>query len=154
MLGSVLSYGSTMKNLTVSWTYKKQPVSMGTSSLSHILDLKEVLPKWVTIGFSTTTGLYVEGHTINSWEFSSSLDADKVVSKKGLSKHFIALISSGVFFFILLLGICIWIWKMKCKRTKGRSTDNECISVDTDLEKELLPKDFPTKKGLQPQMAL
>ena len=50
-------------------------VPNGNSSLSYIVDLKTILPEWVSVGFSGATGLVTELHTILSWSFSSTLDA-------------------------------------------------------------------------------
>ncbi|XP_015884251.1 L-type lectin-domain containing receptor kinase IX.1-like [Ziziphus jujuba] len=142
MADVVISYSATTRNLSVSWEYRaeKQPVP---SSVSHIIDLMEVLPEWVTIGFSAATGLDYERHTISSWEFTSSLDAKKLGRKKGVMRpHVIALIVVGAFFFMLLFGICIGrsvIWKMMSKR---RWFADKPISVDWDLERGALPKRF------------
>ncbi|XP_027367619.1 mannose/glucose-specific lectin Cramoll-like [Abrus precatorius] len=43
-------------------------------SLSQVIDLRTVLPEWVSVGFSGSTGLFVEVHKIQSWSFSSSFD--------------------------------------------------------------------------------
>ena len=40
-------------------------------SLSHVIDLKTVLPEWVSVGFSGATGDFIERHDILSWTFSS-----------------------------------------------------------------------------------
>ncbi|PNX69313.1 L-type lectin-domain containing receptor kinase IX.1-like protein, partial [Trifolium pratense] len=42
-----ISYNSTTKNLTVFLTYAKNPTFQGNSSLSHVIDLSEVLPEYV-----------------------------------------------------------------------------------------------------------
>ncbi|PIN26207.1 Serine/threonine protein kinase [Handroanthus impetiginosus] len=66
-------YNSTTRNLSVFWSYGNNP----NSSLFYQIDLKEVLPQWVIVGISAATGTYVERHTVESWEFSSSLDIDE-----------------------------------------------------------------------------
>ncbi|KAF2285312.1 hypothetical protein GH714_042354 [Hevea brasiliensis] len=43
-------------------------------SLSRLVDLREVLPEWATIGISAATGASIELHSILSWEFYSSLE--------------------------------------------------------------------------------
>lgn len=47
----------------------------GNSSLYYVIDLREFLPEWVGIGFSVSTGDWVEIHNILSWSFESSLEA-------------------------------------------------------------------------------
>ncbi|GJT39742.1 concanavalin A-like lectin/glucanase superfamily protein [Tanacetum coccineum] len=51
-----VSYNATTKNLSVFWTYERNPNFQGNSSLSYQVDLKEVLPSWVTIGITASTG--------------------------------------------------------------------------------------------------
>ncbi|KAL6512954.1 hypothetical protein OROHE_019744 [Orobanche hederae] len=63
-------YNSTEKNLTVFWSY----CGARNSSLNYEIDLKEALPQWVTVGITAATGVEVERHTIQSWEFGSTLD--------------------------------------------------------------------------------
>ena len=41
-------------------------VPNGNSSLSYIVDLKTILPEWVSVGFSGATGVVTELHTILS----------------------------------------------------------------------------------------
>ena len=53
------------------------PAFSWTSSLSCIVDLT-ILPEWVSVGFSATTGAVTEFHTIFSWSFSSTFEAGDV----------------------------------------------------------------------------
>ncbi|KAF2283872.1 hypothetical protein GH714_016705 [Hevea brasiliensis] len=59
-------------NSLSSSTYTRWNVTLHTEIM-----LMEVLPEWVTIGFSAATRDYVERHAILSWEFSSSLETDE-----------------------------------------------------------------------------
>ena len=68
-----ISYNSSTKNQSVFLTYVDNPIFGGNSSLSYIVDLKNVLPEWVRVGFSAATGQWIEIHTIHSWSFYSSL---------------------------------------------------------------------------------
>ncbi|KAI7990179.1 L-type lectin-domain containing receptor kinase IX.1 [Camellia lanceoleosa] len=45
------------------------------SSISFVVDLKTMLPEWVTIGFSAATGLFFEKNNIKSWTFNSTLQS-------------------------------------------------------------------------------
>ena len=72
-----VSYDSTSQNLSVFLTYATKPVFGWNSNLSYIVDLTN-LPEWVSVGFSATTGLATELHTILSWTFSSTLEAGDV----------------------------------------------------------------------------
>ncbi|GJW96508.1 zinc finger, CCHC-type containing protein [Tanacetum coccineum] len=46
---------------------------LDNNSLSYNADLRQVLPEWVTIGFSGTTGVAIERHIIQYWEKHSSV---------------------------------------------------------------------------------
>lgn len=67
-------YDAATKNLSAFWNYGLSSNFTGNSSLSYQIDLREVLPEWVSIGFSAATGRYLEQNVLKSWEFSSSLD--------------------------------------------------------------------------------
>ncbi|CAM8879293.1 unnamed protein product [Rhodiola kirilowii] len=69
-----VTYNSTTHNLCVFLTYAENPVFSGNSSLCHIIDLRTVLPETIIVGFSASTGIAVELHTILSWDFNSSLE--------------------------------------------------------------------------------
>ncbi|KAF3958096.1 hypothetical protein CMV_016955 [Castanea mollissima] len=68
-----VSYDSTSQILSVFLTYATEP----PISLSSIVDLT-ILPEWVSVGFSATTGMSIELHTIPSWSFNSTLEAGNV----------------------------------------------------------------------------
>ncbi|KAL7227541.1 hypothetical protein ACSBR1_022404 [Camellia fascicularis] len=70
-----ISYDSSSQNLSVIFTgsINNQRIK---SSLSYLVDLREYLSEWVTIGFSAATGRYFEKHTIKSWQFNSTLQID------------------------------------------------------------------------------
>ncbi|KAG4401680.1 hypothetical protein GLYMA_02G042900v4 [Glycine max] len=72
---ALITYNASAKLLAVSWFF--EGTSSGftpNDSLSHQIDLMEILPKWVTVGFSGATGSSKEENVIHSWEFSPNLD--------------------------------------------------------------------------------
>ncbi|KAG5534333.1 hypothetical protein RHGRI_022458 [Rhododendron griersonianum] len=80
-----VSYNSSTTTLSVYLTYKENPVFQGNHIiLSHVVDLKKVLPEWVNVGFSAATGSGVEIHNIVSWNFNSTLE-DGVVGSPTLA---------------------------------------------------------------------
>nr|POE51014.1 l-type lectin-domain containing receptor kinase ix.1 [Quercus suber] len=111
-------YNSSTKNLSVSWKYQTTSNAQENTSLFYEIDLMKVLPQWVKVGFSATTGSYVERHTLQSWEFSSSLDIKETNGKNAKTKRFVVglavsggvLIVGAIFAFVVLL-----IWKGKKK---------------------------------------
>lgn len=140
-----ITYNSTTKNLSVFWSYGTGP----NSSLSYPIDLKEVLPQWVNIGFSAATGINVERHTLESWEFRSSLDIKESNGGKGRKIGLIAgltatgliLISIGLLLFIIL------------KRKRRQTITNKppppeatsLTSFNDDLERGAGPRGFSYK---------
>ncbi|KAL4637807.1 hypothetical protein ACB092_03G103000 [Castanea dentata] len=76
-----ISYNSTTKILSVFLTYADNPVFSGNFSLSYIVDLRIVLPEWVSVGLSVATGAYTETNTILSWSFNSTSELVDGVSQ-------------------------------------------------------------------------
>ncbi|KAH7861722.1 hypothetical protein Vadar_029908 [Vaccinium darrowii] len=66
-------YDSTTKTLSVNLSYEEYPNLEQYYNLScRPLDLQNVLPEWVRVGFSGATGTGVEKYNILSWSFDSS----------------------------------------------------------------------------------
>ncbi|KAJ0076377.1 hypothetical protein Patl1_34376 [Pistacia atlantica] len=68
-----INYNSSTKNLSVEFTGFRN----GTIVKQHLdykVDLRLYLPEFVTFGFSGASGNATATHTVNSWEFSSSLE--------------------------------------------------------------------------------
>lgn len=73
---ATISYNSSTQMLLVIVTYNDiddDPYSIEKLSVSSIVDLRDVLPSKVAVGFSAATGSSVELHEILSWDFSSNL---------------------------------------------------------------------------------
>ncbi|PIN03724.1 Serine/threonine protein kinase [Handroanthus impetiginosus] len=133
-------YNSTTRNLSVFWSYGNGP----NSSLFYHIDLKEVLPQWVTVGFSAATGLYVERHTLESWEFSSSLDIDE--SNKKTRRKIGLIIGLTLLGCVLIagVGVAFVLWR----KHKGVVVDKNnpeatsLTSINDDLERGAGPRRF------------
>ncbi|RYQ92762.1 hypothetical protein Ahy_B09g098991 isoform A [Arachis hypogaea] len=69
VLNVLISYNPTTKTLTVVATYPDGQ----RFELSHVVDLRTVLPEWVRVGFSAASGQLYETHNLASWSFTSSL---------------------------------------------------------------------------------
>ncbi|GFP86854.1 L-type lectin-domain containing receptor kinase ix.1 [Phtheirospermum japonicum] len=111
-------------------------------SLSYEVDLRNILPEYVTFGFSAATGALFERHNVRSWQFSSSLEInatseeitpipasgpeDKTGSIVGLSVGL-----PIVIFGVALASYCLW----KKKYKKGSRDDDEYL-VDPDMDME------------------
>ncbi|MED6131843.1 hypothetical protein PIB30_013572 [Stylosanthes scabra] len=139
-----ISYNSTTKNLSVFLTYAANPKFSGNSSLSYVIDLREVLPEFVRIGFSAATGSWIEIHNILSWSFNSTLDSSKGKSKVGLgiglSVGFVSLSS-------VIGGVCFVFWRKKRNRAAGDEDDTGFdASIEDEFERGTGPKRFTHKE--------
>ncbi|EEF38274.1 L-type lectin-domain containing receptor kinase IX.1 [Ricinus communis] len=141
----LIAYNATTKNLSVFWTYEENPVFLSNSSLSYHIDLMQVLPPWITVGFSAATGQFTERNTINSWEFTSSLvpvPEDQIRKKKlKLKPYWIAVIVVGCILLALGVVACLFVRNRRFikEKLKGRPAG---ASVNTALERGALPKRF------------
>nr|XP_029122170.1 alpha-methyl-mannoside-specific lectin-like [Elaeis guineensis] len=63
-------YNAATKNLSVS--LRNTSGATRYWSISHVVDLREVMPDKGVIGFSAATGNKTESHRIRSWNFSST----------------------------------------------------------------------------------
>ncbi|KAL4625300.1 hypothetical protein ACB092_05G015700, partial [Castanea dentata] len=143
-----VSYDATSQNLSVFLTYATEPAYSWNSSLSYIVDLT-ILPEWVSVGFSATTGLSIELHTILSWSFNSTLEAGFTTgngSTKNKSGLIIDLaVSSGV----VICGIgLLWFFCWR-KRAGGNTEDSgDDDSMDDEFEKGTGPRRFTYRELL------
>ncbi|KHN00431.1 L-type lectin-domain containing receptor kinase IX.1 [Glycine soja] len=71
---ALINYTASSKTLFVSWSFNN---SNSNTSLSYKIDLMDILPEWVDVGFSAATGQYTQRNVIHSWEFSSSTASKK-----------------------------------------------------------------------------
>ncbi|KAG6473174.1 L-type lectin-domain containing receptor kinase IX.1-like [Zingiber officinale] len=130
-----VSYDSTTRNLSVLVSYDSGRAS--SASLSLIVDLREILPEKVGIGFSATTGNLTETHSLLSWSFHSTLQLPLVQS--GGSKQPAAAIAggaaAGTVALISLAAALIWWWKRK------RPDIN--IPLNVRFAREAGPREFP-----------
>lgn len=73
MVIATISYDPIVEELSVYVRYPDQRNVKGTSSNLRVsVDLGAILPEWVRVGFSGSTGQLVEIHKIISWSFLSS----------------------------------------------------------------------------------
>uniref|UniRef100_A0A0R0HY71 Legume lectin domain-containing protein n=1 Tax=Glycine max TaxID=3847 RepID=A0A0R0HY71_SOYBN len=75
-----ISYNSASKRLTVVAFY---PATKAVT-LSHDIELNKVLPEWVRVGISASTGAHKQKNTILSWSFTSSLKNNGVQKKEDM----------------------------------------------------------------------
>ncbi|CAK9309064.1 unnamed protein product [Citrullus colocynthis] len=144
-----ISYNSTTKNLSVWWKYQSGSNSSENTTLSYQIDLMKVLPQWATIGFSAATGMYVERHTLFSWEFNSTLDINKASEDNGNKVNVIVgvTVSIGVSILIAIIAFVV-LWRLKQKKRKSEEEKSEEVnltSINDDLERGAGPRRFSSK---------
>ncbi|THG10420.1 hypothetical protein TEA_025191 [Camellia sinensis var. sinensis] len=107
-----------------------------------VLRISEEVIMYVKVGFAAATGRNVERHTLESWEFRSSLDtkdtSTKIGKKIGLTVGLT--VSVGV---LILGGIItsIILWKRRHNRRETAESTN-LTSINDDLERGAGPRRF------------
>nr|1MVQ_A Chain A, lectin, isoform 1 [Cratylia mollis] len=77
-----ISYNSVAKRLSAVVSYP----GGSSATVSYDVDLNNILPEWVRVGLSASTGLYKETNTILSWSFTSKLKSNSTADAQSL--HF------------------------------------------------------------------
>ncbi|XP_004308293.1 PREDICTED: L-type lectin-domain containing receptor kinase IX.1-like [Fragaria vesca subsp. vesca] len=148
---AMITYNATTKDLQVFWTYEEDVVF--DHSLSLHIDLRNVLPEWVTIGFSAATGETVETHVIHSWHFFSSPVPDEKSSyriMKYSQRRKVILMArlAAVPLLILMLGVALCYWLVVNKNRKASTYGQDLnhsktvTSINKDLERRAFPRQF------------
>ncbi|KAG5110147.1 hypothetical protein JHK82_039370 [Glycine max] len=87
----LVTYTVSNRTLFVSWSFNGTATPKSkNSSLSYQIDLMDILPEWVDVGFSASTSQYTERNIIHSWEFSSTLNSSSTASKNNSSDNDVA----------------------------------------------------------------
>ncbi|PIA62275.1 hypothetical protein AQUCO_00200338v1, partial [Aquilegia coerulea] len=153
-----VTYNSSTYNLSVHLSFDNDPVNDGNSILFHILDLKDILPEWVNVGFSATTGEKYESHQILSWEFNSTDPSPEVTGtgfpspevpdrggEHGNGKTKIITILVVVFggsFVVVGVGLSLFVCYKKSNGMKDEEVTILDKSIDDDYESGTGPKRF------------
>ncbi|KAK7383445.1 hypothetical protein VNO78_29124 [Psophocarpus tetragonolobus] len=159
MCHALITYTSSTQTLFVSWSFKgKAPTNTNNNNntISYQIDLKKILPEWVNIGFSASTGLSTEKNTIFSWEFSSTLSSNGFgnAPAKGANSHTLVLIVAVVCpLFLLFVAATFAVMLLRKKRRRDDCMlyevgDEELgpASVKFDLDKATIPRRFEYKE--------
>lgn len=134
-----VTYNSTTRNLSVFLTYSENPVyNVGDCSVSYIVNLKDVLPELVSVGFSAATGYWVEIHNILSWSFSSTLEIN---SNKEAQKKLRLGIGLGAGFGLLSCGLGL-LWFMSWRKRVDKIDEAYDMSMDDEFDKGTGPRRF------------
>ncbi|XP_057998204.1 L-type lectin-domain containing receptor kinase IX.1-like [Hevea brasiliensis] len=142
-----ITYNSQTRNLSLFLTYDDNPVFNGKdSSLSYEIDLSKVLPEWVTVGFSSSTGASTEIHNILSWEFNSTEISSKPDVGSGGGGGggqsigiIIGSVAGGLAAIGGLISILIFSWRRNRRKKEDVESDD---SMDHEFEQGTGPKRF------------
>ncbi|KAK1417750.1 hypothetical protein QVD17_26884 [Tagetes erecta] len=139
-----VSYNATTQMMSVSLLYGAGNTSKDNFSLSYQVNLRDILLEWVTIGFSGSTGIGREKHTLRYWQFSSSLKTtqnteDNSNNRKlvvGLTVPLCVLVVGGMVAYALF-------WRRGRKSRQETENIVALTSINDDLERGTGPKRFP-----------
>ncbi|KAK9077853.1 hypothetical protein SSX86_006191 [Deinandra increscens subsp. villosa] len=124
-----VTYNSTTYILNLIWGYGDV-----NTSLSYRVDLREVVPEWVSIGFSAATGTYVEKHMLQSWEFNSSLNTEQ--KHEDNSSKWKLTVGLLVPLAVIIIGGVITCARFWSRRSKTAQVSLETVSL-TSINDEL-----------------
>ena len=164
-LNAWVSYNSTTQNLSVFLTYAISPDSNKTTGLFDYVNLKSVLPEWVSVGFSAATGDGTEFHTILSWSFNSTLEVEDVLTQpnktedgftqknsteNGSQKNNLGL---GIGLAVSSAAVCCALgvlWFIFWRRRASRNTEDlgDDDNMDIEFEKGTGPRKFTDRKSV------
>ncbi|WOG84861.1 hypothetical protein DCAR_0104046 [Daucus carota subsp. sativus] len=146
---------SVRSNKTVLWDYGRSSVENGWTNEAQI----SYASNWVSVGFSASTGAAISYNTINSWEFSSTLESHAEAPSpshrgpvpqvpkhiKTNNKRMGLVIGLAVGGFVLVCAAGIYIILKKKKKERAENENTNCFEddfMDDDFEKGTGPKKF------------
>ncbi|XP_021726633.1 L-type lectin-domain containing receptor kinase IX.1-like [Chenopodium quinoa] len=157
-----INYNATAKVLNVFWSYKNDPNINKDSNMSIQIDITKVLPELVNIGFSAGTGVAKERHTLESWEFYSTLKSvdttsddpkekieftnnnnsdDHPKDNKSKERIIIIVVVVSSFAFVAISGGMLVLFVHR-KRKEANMKQDEETSFNDELERGVGPRRF------------
>ena len=138
-----IRYNAVTQNLSVFLSKASDPPR--NWGLFYIVDLREYLPENVAIGFSASTGVYYEAHSIYSWDFiSSNLSSQDLApspgpspinetseGKKKSKKRLVVKFAIGIGILLCVLGLVLFVvWH---KRANGGMEEEEEMALELSI---------------------
>ncbi|KAM7276135.1 hypothetical protein ACFE04_018001 [Oxalis oulophora] len=138
-----ITYDANTMNFSVKWSYQTTNNPKENSSLSLKIDLRQVLPEWVTIGFSAATSQFTERHAVSFWEFSSSLESEqKSMNRANKITIIIVVVAVSTSIFVLAAALIIWKRKSMFANRTAEDTVNLTSINNDDLERGVGPRRY------------
>ncbi|ERN18046.1 L-type lectin-domain containing receptor kinase IX.1 [Amborella trichopoda] len=138
-----IDYDGASKNLSVFLKHEEVPVAFGSLNLTHEIDLSQVLPQQVIMGFSASTGSQIIRHEIFKWNFTSNfIQVRDDVTISNIALGFI--IASAILVFFVGLALGVW-----CRRVKGKEKEEDWgfdEKMDENFMKGTGPRRFSYKE--------
>ncbi|KAF7849904.1 hypothetical protein BT93_L0138 [Corymbia citriodora subsp. variegata] len=159
---TTIAYNSSTQNLSVLVIDADAiGTSINYSTIYDRVNLTKYLPEWVSFGFSATTGKCFEMHTIETWEFRSTMQvAEKDIPIPPNGPYSVTparddakrsklwlwfILGSGSFILLILILAFIWFrHRSKSKRADLSGKDDD-LALDEEFEQVLGPKKFTYK---------
>ncbi|KAF8010572.1 hypothetical protein BT93_J1264 [Corymbia citriodora subsp. variegata] len=135
-----ISYDSRACLLSVNFSNFKDRDRHEFGNISLPVNLSQVLPEWVMVGFTATTGSYTELHKILSWEFS--IDSDHLPVPGRHRNHRVLVMRLGIVAGSLGGGLGI-VWILS-RRKRVRNEEDDVIELD---EMDNIDDDFRERAG-------
>ncbi|KAI4297399.1 hypothetical protein L6164_037295 [Bauhinia variegata] len=126
----LITYNATTKYLLVYWSFNKSLTGLlpKSANLSLKINLMEILPEWIKIGFSASTGPNPQKQVIHSWEFSSTWNStDSNTGRNGERKSNVLLIVSvtcSLCLVILVVCLCWYLVYRSRRKLQDNSNQN------------------------------
>ncbi|KAK7320656.1 hypothetical protein VNO77_30327 [Canavalia gladiata] len=159
---TLITYTASNKTLTVYWSFNGTPAmpnSNSNSSLSCQIDLMKMLPEWVEVGFSASTGIDTEYNIIHSWEFTSTLNSNASTNSTDVTnngKHkgsktviLVVVVTCATVLGVVMLSVTAWVLAKKRRGNFGDNNEKDehgSTLVKFDLDRETMPRRFDYKE--------
>lgn len=136
ILGARITYNGTSRRLDVTLKDPQVPNESITLNLTDIsIDLKEILPPRVIVGFSASTGQSIPIQAIRSWNFTSSLDLIvETGNGGGKSNWWIVGLVIGLVGLVSLSGWLFGIWWRRNRRKLKEREEGDDDDFEDDEE--------------------
>ncbi|KAF5815702.1 putative non-specific serine/threonine protein kinase [Helianthus annuus] len=101
------------------------------TTLSYHVDLREVVPEWVTVGFSAATGTHVERHVLQYSEFDSRFSTE---DEKDNSKKWKLTVGLTLPLALIIIGGIITCTRF-CIRRRATTQESLDLFINDDLQR-------------------